>query len=124
MANPHAFPIRERRRSNLNSLLLLLLANANIQVTNNPAEEEDNQKSAGKSEGLPELGRRRVLVSDDEVTVAELVDNVDGDEVQGRAADCVHKSAVQGGGVGDERDGGLEVGDAGSLTLAGLSVLV
>jgi hypothetical protein len=97
---------------NLNSLLLLLLANADVQVADNPAESKYNQETSGECQRLPELGRRRVLIDNNEVAVAQLVDNVDGNEVQSGAADGVHERAVEGGRVGDERDRGLEVGDA------------
>lgn len=91
----------------------MLLADADVQVGDDPADGKDHHQSAGKSQGLPVLGRRRVFVSDNEVTLAKLVDDVDGDEVEGCAANCVHEGTVKGGCVGDERDRGLEVGDAG-----------
>jgi hypothetical protein len=105
----HIFP----RASDLDSLLLLLLANTDVQVNNNPAEDEQDQKSTHENQRLPELGGRRVLVGDDEITLAELVDYIDGDKVKCRASDSVHEGAMKSGGVGDERDGGLEIGDAG-----------
>jgi hypothetical protein len=97
---------------NLNSLLLLLLANADVQVADNPAESKYHQETSGECQRLPELGGRRILVDNNEVAVTQLVDNVDGHEVQSGTADSVHERAVKGGRVGDERDRGLEVGDA------------
>lgn len=104
--------------SNLSSLLLLLLANADVQVANDPAKDKEHQEPARKSQRLPELGGRRVFVGDDEVALTELVDYIDGDEVEGRASNCVHESSVEGSFIGDERNGGFEVGDAGIVVSA------
>jgi hypothetical protein len=50
-------PLARLGRSNLGGLLLLLLADANVQVGNDPADEEHDEESACESQWLPELGR-------------------------------------------------------------------
>ena len=77
------------KQSNLSGLLLLLLANAGIQVGNDPAEQEQHEEAATESQGLPELRGWRVLVSDKKVTLTKLIDDVDSNEVQGGAADVI-----------------------------------
>jgi hypothetical protein len=98
----HPFPII------LLCFLVLLPPNTHVQIPNHPADDENEQHAAEDGQGLPEAGEEGVVVCHNQFAIPELIDDVDGSQSEGRAAEGVHEGAVETGGVGDEWDGSFE----------------
>ena len=73
---------------------LLLLSYADVQVSNHPTQPKHHQHACEDGHGLREARAHRVVVCDDEVAVAELVDNVECCQGDGCSAECIHEGAV------------------------------
>jgi hypothetical protein len=96
------------------TLCLLALSNAGVDAAHCPDGGEDGKHAQCDDDWLPVTCRPWVVVCYNQVTVPEVIDQVDGSETKCCAAKCVHEGPVQAGRVVDERDGSgeLDVGSA------------
>lgn len=95
----------------------MLLSYADIQSGNNIYCNKCGNQASEDGQRLAEFGQRWIVVCDDEVAIAELIDHVNGSKCELCSADGVKERPVQAGGVRDERNCGLEL-DVAAIMLA------
>lgn len=69
-------------------------ADADIESANEICDTKGTHEGAEDDNGLPEACEEGVVISHDKVLAAEVVDNVQGSELERRATHCVHEGAV------------------------------
>jgi hypothetical protein len=98
-----------------NALRLLALSNASVNAAQHPDTRKKSKHAECDNDRLPVASSPWVVVSDNQVTVPEVIDKVDSCQAEGRASERVHESPVQACRVVYNWCSGLELDIRGAL---------